>query len=255
MLKRFATSYAVLFSIAIILAAELGMGGVGFLLKRTGLPPFGTVLIVEACFCAYVAWLLTSLRWWGESGFLSRVTGRAILIFSPWLLLVLLMALDDAGRTAGASTIAATAVFTLMVGFAEEGLLRGVALRALLPGGAMRAAFLSSLIFGLAHLLNIFQGRDIPSSIVQAIYATFIGIGFAGPRLYSGTIWPAIVIHGLIDFADLAGRDMTRLKEPGPMTIATAVVPIVITGLYALYGVWLIRKYQRRATESVVTPS
>lgn len=244
-MKELARSRPLLFSILIVLVAELMMNVTRYLLKSAPFPPLAVMLMGEACFCAYVAWLLTSLGWWREAGFASRVTGRAVLAFSPWLLLVAVTALDDGQRTAGLSGLAATAVLTLLIGFAEEGLLRGVSLRALLPGGAMRAAVLSSLVFGLAHLANIAQGRDVSSTIVQAVYSTFIGIGFAGPRLFGGTIWPAIVTHALIDFADLAGRDVARLKEPGPMTVASAVVPIVVTGLYALYGLWLVRKYQR----------
>lgn len=249
-MRKLAESRPLFFSILIVLAAELIMSGTGALLKRTSFPPLATMLLGEACFCAFVAWLLTGLGWWREAGYRSRVTGRALLAFSPWLLLVLLMAAEDGTRSAGAPMVAATAVFTLMIGFAEEGLLRGVSLTALLPGGPVRAAVLSSLVFGLAHVLNVLQGRDVASSLVQAVYATFIGIGFAGCRLYGGTIWPAIVVHALIDFADLAGRDLERLREPGPTTVASAVAPIVITGLYALYGLWLVRRYRRRTPEA-----
>ena len=73
----------------------------------------------------------------------------------------------------------------LMVGFAEEVLLRGVVLHVLGPGGLMRAVLLSSFLFGAAHLLNLFSGHSFQSTLVQVIYATFIGIGMAGPRVYS----------------------------------------------------------------------
>jgi membrane protease YdiL (CAAX protease family) len=137
----------------------------------------------------------------------------------------------------------------LMVGFAEEALLRGIVLRALLPGGVMRAAILSSVIFGLAHLTNMFEGRDALSTLVQAVYATFLGIGFAGPRLFSGTIWPAIVLHGLVDFVDAASRGFARTNEVKPVTAGQAVMVLAITGLYALYGLWLIRRTSRRRAE------
>jgi len=244
-MNSFAARRPVAFSIAIILVAELGLAAVSWALDRLAVPRFAGLLIGEACFCGYVAWLLTRLGWWRDAGFRSRVTRRAVLVFAPWLVLVLLMALEDGGRSAGLAAVAATAAFTLMVGFAEEGLLRGVALRALLPGGALRAAVLSALIFGLAHLANILQGRPVGSSVVQAVYATFLGIGLAGSRLAAGTIWPAVTVHALIDFADLAGRDLDRLREPGPLTVAAVVAPLVITGLYALYGWWLIRRWRR----------
>jgi membrane protease YdiL (CAAX protease family) len=144
-------------------------------------------------------------------------------------------------RAGSARQVVAFAAFSLMVGFAEEILLRGVALRTMLPSGVIRAVVLSSLFFGLGHLFNILQGRDLQSAIVQAIYATFIGIGFAGPRLYSGTILPAIFLHALIDFADQAVRGFV-LAQPKPVGLRQAGVLVAITGLYALYGWWLARR-------------
>jgi hypothetical protein len=135
--------------------------------------------------------------------------------------------------------------FTVMVGFAEEGLLRGVVLRALLPRGAVRAAVVSSLLFGIAQLSNMVQGRDPTATIVQAIYATFIGIGFAGPRLYTGTIWSAIVLHAMIDFADFASRNFASPTEAVTPTPGQAILVIAITGAYALYGWWLLKRHRR----------
>ena len=73
------------------------------------------------------------------------------------------------------------------------------------------------------------------------IYAMFLGIGFAGARLYTGTIWPAIVVHTLMNFVDIGSRGFV-LAPPQSVTLARAMVPIVITGLYALYGMWLLQR-------------
>lgn len=133
------------------------------------------------------------------------------------------------------------ALFALMVGFAEEGLQRGIALRAMVPSGLMRAALLSSLFFGIAHLINVWQGSSLPVIIVQIMYSILLGIGFAGARLYTGTIWPVIVVHALIDFTDFASRGF-GLALPQSLTLISVIAPIGITGLYALYGLWLLRR-------------
>jgi len=146
-------------------------------------------------------------------------------------------------HAANFSSVVGFAVFTLMVGFAEEGLLRGIVLRAMLPTGTTRAVFLSSLFFGLAHLSNILQGQDPGATIVQATYATLIGIGFAGSRLFTGTIWPAIVCHALIDFSDIAARGFVLPIQTRPISPWQAILPIAVTGLYALYGWGLLRRY------------
>ena len=245
-MKNLVSRHPILFSLAAILiydpcltsilAAVLGPRH----LQLSGLLPAQVVL------CVYVGFLLTYVAWWRAAGFTRPASKSALLSYAPWLILPLLMLAGSPGRPVALTRIVGYAAFCLMVGFAEEGLLRGVILRALMPGGAMRAALISSLLFGAAHLTNMFQGRDAFSTVVQAIYATFIGIGFAGPRIFTGTIWPAVVLHALIDFSDFASRGFAPLSEARVLGPGQAVVTIGITGLYALFGWWLIRRRVRR---------
>ncbi len=204
------------------------------------------LLTAQVALCVYVGLLLTYLAWWRAGGFTRPLSKRALLAYAPWLILPLLAFADAQGQPATLTRVVGIAVFTLLVGFGEEGLLRGVVLRALMPRGVMRAALISSVLFGAAHLTNMFQGRDVFSTVVQAIYATFIGLGFAGPRIFSGTIWPAVVLHALIDFSDFASRGFAPLSEAKPIEPGQAVVTIAITGLYALFGWWLVRRRVRR---------
>jgi membrane protease YdiL (CAAX protease family) len=253
-MKNLISRHPLLLSVLIILAYDLGMQGLKVLLRFVSFlhtSQLATSVIVQGVFSVLIIALIARLRWWRDTGFVGRVTRRALLAYSPWIVLPLLMLADSGKSSAGLLVVVGFAAMMFMVGFAEEALLRGVVLRALLPSGVMRAAILSSLIFGLAHLTNIFQGRDATSTVVQAVYATFIGIGFAGPRLYTGTIWPAIVLHGLIDFSDAASRGFSPANETKPVTFGQAITVIVITGLYALYGFWLARKHQKRHAKSV----
>lgn len=245
-MRKLAERYPLLFAVVAIVVYDLAMNALSAALRRTGLSDLGVSLVTQAVFCGYVAALLGWLGWWRGAGFTKRVTWRAVLVYSPWIFLPLLMVAGSDAPAIGALHVAAYALFALMVGFAEEGLLRGVVLRALLPRGALGAAVVSSLLFGIAHLSNIAEGRDTVATIVQAIYATLIGIGFAGPRLYTGTIWPAVGLHGLIDFADFASRDFASSKEVATPTLGQAILVIAITGAYALYGLWLVRRHRRK---------
>jgi membrane protease YdiL (CAAX protease family) len=206
-----------------------------------GLPELASRVLAEGVFCGYVILLLWRLRWWREAGFTPPATRRRLVAYLPLLVLPLLALAGNGVGAASADRVIGFALFTLMVGFAEEGLMRGIVLRALLPGGAMRAAVLSSLIFGVGHLANIRQGASAAATIVQVVVATFLGIGFAGARVYAGTIWPAIAMHAVVDLVDVAGRGFA-LPTRQPMTLARAVIPIALTGLYAVYGWWLLRR-------------
>jgi uncharacterized protein len=240
-MTRFASRYPLVFSILAVLVAIVVIKLLDAGLVDLDLSALGIRLTIEAAFCGYVIFLLGSLWWWREAGFKQPVTWRRLLAYLPLLLVPLLVAASSGFQAAPASQVIGFAILTLMVGFAEECLLRGVVLRALFPGGVLRAALLSSLFFGLGHLVNIWQGASAFTTIVQVIYSFFLGIGFAGARLYTGTIWPAIAVHALIDFVDIASRGFV-LAPPQSLALERTIVPIVITGLYALYGWWLIRR-------------
>ena len=103
----------------------------------------------------------------------------------------------------------------------------------------------SSLLFGVAHLANVLSGAGAMTTLIQAVYATLLGIGYAGLRIYAGAIWPVIALHALVDLADVAGRGFS-LPSPRPLTLRDAVAPIILTGLCAIYGWWLLARHERR---------
>ncbi len=93
--------------------------------------------------------------------------------------------------------------------FFEEVLVRGFALHVLLgtdtsPKNIQKACFVSAVIFGAAHFLNLITGADLASTIGQVIYATFIGALLAAVYVRSKTLWAPIVLHAIIDFASFA---------------------------------------------------
>lgn len=240
-MNRLVSRHPIVFSVLAVLLAVAGIAlldtGLAYLMRSD----LARRLMVETLFCGYVIFLLTRLRWWQEAGFQRPESMRRLLASLPLLFLPIVVAASSGFRAAGASQMIGFAILTLMVGFAEEGLLRGVVLRAMLPIGVTRAAVLSSVFFGVGHLANIPHGAAPAATIVQMSYSILLGIGFAGARLYTGTIWPAIVVHALIDFVDIAGRGFV-LAPPQSVTLAGVIASLVLTGLYAMYGWWLLRR-------------
>ena len=129
---------------------------------------------------------------------------------------------------------------TIMVGFAEEALCRGMVVQAFLPRGVMRAALFSSLIFGFAHMIQIFYGMSIGTGLLYSIYAALIGFGFAAPYIRSGgAIWPVIIVHALYDFLGKLGHGWGAQAQP--TSSFEIIVRLVSAILVALYGFWLLK--------------
>jgi membrane protease YdiL (CAAX protease family) len=98
------------------------------------------------------------------------------------------------------STIIEAFTFTLFIGIEEDFFCRGFLFGCLEKHGKWIATSVSSIIFGLLHLGNILWGRQSASyTIAQSVSASAFGFLAASLMLFSGTIWTAVLLHGLAD--------------------------------------------------------
>ena len=98
-------------------------------------------------------------------------------------------------------------------GFGEEIMFRGLGvanyMRKIRSEGQIKVIFwLSSIVFGLIHLGNIFAGGDPKSVVVQAVYAIGVGMLFGAVYLRTGNLWPTILGHWSVDFFELTRVDL-----------------------------------------------
>jgi CAAX protease family protein len=112
---------------------------------------------------------------------------------------------------------------TLMVGFAEEIVFRGyllVAARARFT--EVGAWFVTSVLFGLLHGLNLFTGQSVGATIQQVITAFILGSGLYLVRRVTGLLVTGMVIHGLWDFSSFIAAGRGEDTGAIPHTIAAA---------------------------------
>jgi len=141
----------------------------------------------------------------------------------------------------------------LCIGLFEEILCRGVILNNMLKKwgntkkGILRVVIISSLIFGLGHVINlIIFPTLIIRTISQILYASLHGILYASIYLRTKNIWALILLHAVYDWMVLA----TGLLQPVNSTSKAIVDISIVSGLinvlfalpFALYGFFLLRK-------------
>ena len=138
----------------------------------------------------------------------------------------------------------------ISTGLFEEIMLRGVCFYVLYQAwqnksnGLVKAALCQALIFGLAHYVNLTKAPFAEVSI-QVTYATLIGIGFAGLVAYTRSLWPAIIVHSLINSLSSMNIFFQQDFTAEPMNMTNYLVVIVIIGLLAaLPGYLLLKKKQ-----------
>lgn len=169
------------------------------------------------------------LRWWREVGYNAPAEWRELgLLILPALILVVIPLLDGIKPVDGAQ-VGYLAIGYLLTGVREESLYRGVLLRIVGPIGQRKAVLFTAVIFGLAHLSNLFVRSNPALVFAQVIGAFCFGVAFGALRLRTNTLWPLIVLHMLHDL-------LLQLSAfPAlPLNVAQDVI-LLFFGLYLLW--------------------
>lgn len=194
---------------------------------------------------ALVIVLVGRLGWWRRAGFTSpRHWRRPELAWFPAVLLLIgnVVAVVTVGRWDGLQVLVEVPG-QLLTWFAEEGLFRGLMLAALLaawshrPRGVPGAVVVSSLFFAVLHLLDLLDGAGLWESAAQVLYAFNIGLAFAALCIRTGTIWLAVLVHGLVDVTGIAFTD----PDPAAVGLGSLVLGVLVTVPLAGYAVVLLR--------------
>ncbi|SDD32475.1 CPBP family intramembrane glutamic endopeptidase [Kordiimonas lacus] len=149
------------------------------------------------------------------------------------------------------STVAGWLGYNLSVGLFEELLLRGVCFCLLATAwrhrknGLLLAAVTQGAIFGLLHLINLTHAPML-DTLSQTVYATLLGIGFAGMTVFCHSIWPAVMVHAAINLAGSMNIDLVPGATPPEGSLSGYIVAtVVILLVSALPGLWQLRREQR----------
>lgn len=124
-------------------------------------------------------------------------------------------------------------VCMLFVGFVEEIIFRGFLYKAMAKDNEKTAVIVSSITFGLGHLLNLVNGSgaELLENLFQVTGAIAIGFLFVILFARGGSLWPCIITHSLINmtsaFANESG--LTFEKE-----LVFQAVLILVTIAYSV---------------------
>lgn len=110
---------------------------------------------------------------------------------------------------------------------------RGFLFKAIAKENIKSAIIISSVTFGMGHLINLFNGSgmDLVSNLCQICFAVAVGFLFVTIFYRGGSLLPCIMAHSSINvlstFANEAG--FTRGKQ-----IIHVLILIVLAAAYAL---------------------
>ena len=127
-------------------------------------------------------------------------------------------------------------VCMLCVGFLEEVLFRGFLFTAMARKSLRSAVIVSSVTFGIGHLINLFNGSgmDWRGNLCQIVFA--VAVGFLLVTVYSrgGSLLPCIFTHAAINTLGTFANDAEltvkmRLLQLAILIAVTAVYTLILT--------------------------
>ena len=139
----------------------------------------------------------------------------------------------------------------VFVGIAEEVIMHAIAMGCMIMAwghtkkGILKAAIISSMIFGLVHLIAIPQDPGnihwIYFKVATVFFAFLISMCFAGLVHITNIVWLAAIMHGIIDAVIGNIGDPDKLEQIiGNWGIIESIVSILITLPLGFFGYWLI---------------
>ena len=142
-------------------------------------------------------------------------------------------------RTDVAPLQALTGVASMLcVGFLEEIIFRGFLFRAVAKDNVRTAVIITSLTFGLGHLVNLFNGNqaDLVANLCQICYAVAFGFLFVTVLRRSGSLLACIAAHCLINCGSV------WLNEANMTNGRLIIVSVILTLGAAAYAIVLTRR-------------
>lgn len=173
----------------------------------------------------------------------SSVPARQFLYYVPLFILVTSNLWNGtAVNFSPAGTVCRIACM-ICVGFAEEVIFRGFLFKAIAKDNVTSAIIISSVTFGLGHLLNLVNGSGagLAENLFQVTWAIAVGFLFVVLFYRGGSLLPCIIAHSAINtlstFADETGLTIEK-------SIFFQLVLFVITVGYALILTKILPKKQ-----------
>lgn len=153
--------------------------------------------------------------------------------------------------------IVSAIVYIIGIGFHEETIFRGLVANFIgkkymkdLKGFYFSVA-MTSVLFGLIHLVNMTRGVQLLSAVVQSLVAISLGAVFTAIYYRGGNLWALMFLHSVIDLGPLF-QTLFTVNEGGAAgainTLGIMNLIPIIPNVIAL--VWILRK--SKAQEALV---
>ena len=126
----------------------------------------------------------------------------------------------------------------LCVGFLEELIFRGFLFMAIEKENLTRAIIISSVTFGVGHIVNLLNGQNIMDTVGQIIFAVFVGFALVVLFHKGKSLVPCIVFHGVFNALSIVANDDALNSALGGPALAMVIMIVASAVVLGGYSVW-----------------
>ena len=233
-LKKLFDKNEILFAIIWIAVYVLGFGIADMLSESLGFPKLITV-IFGALLSVILLFFIRTNGLFGYFG-LCRPEKKP----KDFLFYIPLLFVSTASIWSGFSfeikplTAVLSVLSMCFVGFLEELIFRGMLFTGMAKNGIKSAIIVSSLTFGVGHIVNLLMGAPVFETFLQLVYASAAGFCYTAIFYYGKSIIPCVISHALINSLSVFGAEAT--------TVEMIIISAIQTAINIGYGIYILKK-------------
>ena len=223
----------VLFAVFWIVVYVVGFGNADGISESIGVPKLVTVLVGLILSVLLLGFVRKHQLWeyFGLCGF--RGCHRSFLYFVPLAVISSVNLWNGVTLHYDIPTSVLHVVSMCFVGFLEEVIFRGFLFRGMCRSTGIRwAAAVSSLTFGMGHIVNLLLGAPLAETLLQLVYASAVGFCYTAVFYAGGSILPCILSHAVVNSLSIFAVE--------PSFRGQLIIAAVQTALGVGYGAWLL---------------
>lgn len=154
---------------------------------------------------------------------------KKYLYFIPLILLVLINFIGGIKIINTPKEIVLFVLTMLEVGFIEEILFRGFLFKTIEKDDQKTAIVITSLTFGIGHIVNLLNGANFIPTLVQIIYSVSVGYLFVKILIKTKSLWPCIITHSLLNALSIFSNQTTTIFY------ISSILMLIISISYSFY--------------------
>lgn len=182
-------------------------------------------LMVNTLLSAGLIGIILALKRRSYYGLTKVRNAKKCLYFIPLILILTVNLWNGINIRHSTAEIIIYVLTMLNVGFIEEIIFRGFLFKMMAKSNLNSAIIVSSLTFGIGHVINLLNGAELIPTLLQVCYAISIGYLFVILFLKTKSLIPCIITHSLMN-----ALSIFNLQNPRSIYLSSAfliIVPLV----------------------------